>query len=94
MYRYVKAIDWTTGETAETVAKYRKWPEEFIWKKDAAKGHMPLTSVGLYTDRKRSKSRVFHAALTLFPRPVHTVQIESSLPIAWKHQVSTFESYK
>lgn len=38
--KFFKAIDWTTGENGT----YRKWPEEFIWEKDAAKGHMPLTS--------------------------------------------------
>ena len=40
--KFFKAIDWTTGENGN----YRKWPEEFIWKKDAARGHMPLTSAG------------------------------------------------
>lgn len=38
--KFFKAIDWTTGENGN----YRKWPEEFIWKKDAARGHLPLTS--------------------------------------------------
>ena len=38
--KFFKAIDWTTGENGN----YRKWPEEFIWEKTAAKGHMPLTS--------------------------------------------------
>jgi hypothetical protein len=38
--KFFKVIDWTTGENGN----YRKWPEEFIWKKDAARGHMPLTS--------------------------------------------------
>jgi hypothetical protein len=41
-----------------------------------------LSAVGLYkfADFKRFKSRVFHAALTLFPlsRPAHTVQVEFS----------------
>jgi hypothetical protein len=38
--KFFKQIDWTTGENNA----YRKWPEEFIWKGDAAKGHMPLTN--------------------------------------------------
>ena len=38
--KFFKAIDWTTGENGN----YRKWPEEFIWEKEAARGHMPLTS--------------------------------------------------
>ena len=38
--KFFKQIDWTTGENNA----YRKWPEEFIWKGDTAKGHMPLTN--------------------------------------------------
>mmetsp|Transcript_13013 Transcript_13013/g.47565 ORF Transcript_13013/g.47565 Transcript_13013/m.47565 type:complete len:293 (+) Transcript_13013:186-1064(+) len=33
-------IDWTTGEQKA----YRKWPQEFIYKSDAAEGHLPLTN--------------------------------------------------
>ena len=39
--KFFKAIDWMDAEKNDA---YRKWPEEFIWKKEAAKGHMPLTS--------------------------------------------------
>jgi len=35
-----KEIDWVQGENNA----YRKWPEEFIWEKEAARGHMPLTN--------------------------------------------------
>lgn len=33
-------IDWTAGEQKA----YRKWPQEFIYKSDAAEGHLPLTN--------------------------------------------------
>lgn len=33
-------IDWTTGENNA----YRKWPQDFLYKADAAKGHLPLTN--------------------------------------------------
>jgi|MDSY01.2.fsa_nt_gb hypothetical protein len=39
--KFFKQIDWTNNEKNDA---YRKWPEEFIWKKEAAKGHMPLTN--------------------------------------------------
>ena len=39
--KFFKQIDWLNGEKNDA---YRKWPEEFIWHKEAAKGHMPLTS--------------------------------------------------
>ena len=39
--KFFKQIDWLNDEKNDA---YRKWPEEFIWKKEAAKGHMPLTS--------------------------------------------------
>ena len=35
-----KKIDWTTGENGD----YRKFPNEFLWRADAAPGHMPLTN--------------------------------------------------
>ena len=35
--KFFKEIDWVQGENNA----YRKWPEEFIWKKEAKKGHMP-----------------------------------------------------
>jgi hypothetical protein len=35
-----KEIDWVQGENNA----YRKWPLEFDWKKDAKKGHLPLTN--------------------------------------------------
>ena len=35
--KFFKQIDWVQGENNA----YRKWPEEFIWKKEAARGHMP-----------------------------------------------------
>ena len=38
--KFFKEIDWVQGENNA----YRKWPEEFIWKKEAKKGHMPLTN--------------------------------------------------
>ena len=38
--KFFKQIDWVQGENNA----YRKWPEEFIWKKEAARGHMPLTN--------------------------------------------------
>eukprot|EP00963_Diacronema_lutheri_P008898 scaffold776_cov347-Pavlova_lutheri.AAC.96 len=37
---FFKKIDWTTGENNS----YRKWPEDFQWRSDAAKGHLPLTN--------------------------------------------------
>lgn len=37
---FFKAIDWTTGENNA----YRKWPQDFLYKADAAKGHLPLTN--------------------------------------------------
>lgn len=37
---FFKKIDWTTGENNS----YRKWPEDFQWRADAAKGHLPLTN--------------------------------------------------
>ena len=52
--KFFKAIDWTTGENGN----YRKWPEEFIWKKEAARGHMPLTSVGGPTIRALVRSNL------------------------------------
>jgi hypothetical protein len=38
--KFFKAIDWTVGENSV----YRKWPAEFIYGLDAAKGHLPLTN--------------------------------------------------
>ena len=38
--KFFKAIDWVTGENNV----YRKWPAEFIYSMDAAKGHLPLTN--------------------------------------------------
>ena len=38
--KFFKKIDWTTGENGD----YRKFPNEFLWQKDAAPGHMPLTN--------------------------------------------------
>lgn len=38
--KFFKEIDWVQGENNA----YRKWPEEFIWEKEAKKGHMPLTN--------------------------------------------------
>merc|ERR1719199_226406 len=39
--KFFKKLDWTTGENN----KYRSWKnDEYIYKKDAAKGHLPLTS--------------------------------------------------
>lgn len=37
---FFKAIDWTTGENNN----YRKWPQDFLYKEMAAKGHLPLTN--------------------------------------------------
>jgi len=37
---FFKKIDWTTGGNNT----YRKWPEDFQWRADAAKGHLPLTN--------------------------------------------------
>ena len=38
--KFFKKIDWTTGENGD----YRKFPQEFQWRADAAPGHMPLTN--------------------------------------------------
>ena len=38
--KFFKKIDWTTGENGD----YRKFPNEFLWRADAAPGHMPLTN--------------------------------------------------
>eukprot|EP01025_Chloroclados_australasicus_P028761 TRINITY_DN2849_c0_g1_i1.p1 TRINITY_DN2849_c0_g1~~TRINITY_DN2849_c0_g1_i1.p1 ORF type:complete len:259 (-),score=18.24 TRINITY_DN2849_c0_g1_i1:218-970(-) len=38
--KFFKKIDWTVGEQNF----YRKWPQEFIYTKEAAKGHLPLTN--------------------------------------------------
>lgn len=38
--KFFKEIDWVQGENNA----YRKWPEEFIWEKEAKRGHMPLTN--------------------------------------------------
>ncbi|CEG00484.1 GUN4-like [Ostreococcus tauri] len=38
--KFFKKIDWTTGENGD----YRKFPQEFQWRADAAQGHMPLTN--------------------------------------------------
>lgn len=38
--KFFKQIDWTFGENN----KYRHWPEDFLYQKDAASGHFPLTS--------------------------------------------------
>eukprot|EP01026_Neomeris_dumetosa_P070852 TRINITY_DN710_c0_g1_i1.p1 TRINITY_DN710_c0_g1~~TRINITY_DN710_c0_g1_i1.p1 ORF type:complete len:265 (+),score=40.21 TRINITY_DN710_c0_g1_i1:31-795(+) len=38
--KFFKKIDWTVGEQNF----YRKWPQEFIYSTDAAKGHLPLTN--------------------------------------------------
>jgi hypothetical protein len=38
--KFFKAIDWVQGENNI----YRKWPQEFKYKKDAPKGHLPLTN--------------------------------------------------
>ncbi len=38
--KFFKQIDWTVGENNV----YRKWPMEFIYTADAAKGHLPLTN--------------------------------------------------
>ena len=38
--KFFKQIDWTVGENNI----YRKWPAEFIYSLDAAKGHLPLTN--------------------------------------------------
>lgn len=38
--KFFKQIDWTVGENNV----YRKWPAEFIYSLDAAKGHLPLTN--------------------------------------------------
>jgi len=37
---FFTAIDWTSGENNA----YRKWPQDFIYDKVAAKGHLPLTN--------------------------------------------------
>ncbi|KAG1653885.1 hypothetical protein FOA52_011707 [Chlamydomonas sp. UWO 241] len=38
--RFFKLLDWVTG-SANT---YRKWPTEFIYSLEAARGHLPLTN--------------------------------------------------
>ena len=38
--KFFKKIDWTTGENGD----YRKFPQEFQWRADAAQGHLPLTN--------------------------------------------------
>jgi hypothetical protein len=38
--KFFKKIDWTTGENGD----YRKFPQEFQWRADAAPGHLPLTN--------------------------------------------------
>lgn len=38
--KFFKQIDWTVGENSN----YRKWPAEFMYNLDAAKGHLPLTN--------------------------------------------------
>eukprot|EP01024_Parvocaulis_polyphysoides_P038666 TRINITY_DN3481_c0_g1_i1.p1 TRINITY_DN3481_c0_g1~~TRINITY_DN3481_c0_g1_i1.p1 ORF type:complete len:254 (-),score=34.16 TRINITY_DN3481_c0_g1_i1:223-984(-) len=38
--KFFKKIDWTVGEQNF----YRKWPQEFIYSTEAAKGHLPLTN--------------------------------------------------
>lgn len=38
--KFFKKLDWVQGENDA----YRKWPEEFFWKKDAKQGHLPLTN--------------------------------------------------
>ncbi|KAK9812587.1 hypothetical protein WJX73_010690 [Symbiochloris irregularis] len=38
--RFFKAISWVTGERNN----YRKWPGEFMYTREAPKGHLPLTN--------------------------------------------------
>lgn len=38
--KFFQAIDWVQGENNV----YRKWPQEFFYKEDAPKGHLPLTN--------------------------------------------------
>jgi hypothetical protein len=36
----MRQLDWVVGDNAI----YRKWPAEFIYSMDAARGHLPLTN--------------------------------------------------
>jgi len=38
--KFMRQLDWVVGDNAI----YRKWPAEFIYSMDAARGHLPLTN--------------------------------------------------